>query len=109
MVKRFLKVTENSCVLDQLCLHFRSNLLEEWELFNHKVKVIQESLFNILSDIVVQSWLNVERLVGLLNLLDPHVQRVKFLLNEVVEVVRGVEDSVNGTHQEGEEGQTQKL
>lgn len=50
-----------------------------------------------------------ERLVGLLDLLDPHVKRVEFLFNQVIEVVRGIEDGVDGSHQEGEESQSHEL
>jgi len=51
----------------------------------------------------------VEWLVRFFNLLDPHVQRVKFLFNEVIEVIRSVEDTVDGSHQEREEGQSHEL
>lgn len=50
-----------------------------------------------------------ERSVRLLNLLDPHVQLIKLLLDQVVEVVRRVEDTVDGTHEEREECETEEL
>lgn len=50
-----------------------------------------------------------EWLVGLLDLLDPHVQGVEFLLDEIVEVIGRVEDTVDGTHEEREEGQTHEF
>jgi hypothetical protein len=44
-------------------LHLWGDLLIELELFNNQVEIIEESLFDVLSDIVVQSWLNMEWLV----------------------------------------------
>ena len=79
------------------------NLLIENEFLNDKVEVIHEGLLNILSDIVIESRLNVEWLVRFLNLLDPHVERVKFVFDQVIEVVGGVEDTINGSHKEREE------
>ena len=66
-------------------------------------------MLDVDSDIIVQSWLNMEGFVRFFNLLDPHVKGVQFLLDEVIEVVRCVEDSVDRTHQEREEGETQEL
>ena len=60
MVERFLKFLENSGVLNQLCLHLWGDLLIERKLFNYQVEVIFEGLFNVLSDIVVQSGLDME-------------------------------------------------
>ena len=62
-------------------MHLWGDLLIELELFDDEVEIVQKSLFNILSDVVIESWLDMERLVRLLNLLDPHIERVKFLLN----------------------------
>ena len=67
----------------------------ELELFNDQVEVVEEGLFNILSDVIVESWLNVEWLVRFLNLLDPHVQRVELFFDQVIKVVRSIEDTVN--------------
>jgi hypothetical protein len=50
-----------------------------------------------------------ERLVRLLDLLDPHVKGIKFLLNKVIEIVRGVEDTVDRSHKEREEGKSHKF
>jgi hypothetical protein len=109
VVEGSFELFEHPGVLNEIGLHFWGNLLIELELFNDKVKIVQESLLNILSDIVVECWLNMERLVGLLNLLDPHVEGVKLLFNEVIEVIRSVENTVNGSHEEGEESKTHKL
>lgn len=84
-------------------MHLWGNLLIENEFLNDKVEVIHEGLLNILSDIVIESRLNVEWLVRFLNLLDPHVERVKFVFDQVIEVVGGVEDTINGSHKEREE------
>lgn len=66
-------------------------------------------MFNIFSNVIVQSWLDMEWFVWLLNLFDPHIQGVKFFFDEVVEVIRCVKDTVNGTHKEGEEGEAQEF
>ena len=109
VIEASFKFLEHSSVLDEIGLHLWSDLLVELELFDDQVEIIKESLFDILSNIVVKSWLNMERLVGLLNFLDPHVQRVKFLFDEIIEVVRSVEDTIDGTHEEREESQTHEL
>lgn len=87
MVERALKFFEDSGILDQVGLHLWGDLLVELELFDDQVEIIEEGLFDILSDIVVESWLDMERLVGLFDLLDPHIQGVKLLFNEIVEVI----------------------
>jgi hypothetical protein len=73
MVEGLFKISENSSVLDELSLHFWSDLLEEWELLNNKIEIIKESLFNVFSDIIIESWLNIEWLVRFIKLFDPHV------------------------------------
>lgn len=55
-------------------MHLWGDLLIELELFDDEVEIVQKSLFNILSDVVIESWLDMERLVRLLNLLDPHIE-----------------------------------
>jgi len=109
MVKGLFEISENSSVLDELSLHFWSDLLEEWELLNNKIEIIKESLFNVFSDIIIESWLNMEWFVRFLNLFDPHVQRIKFFFNQIIKVVFCVENSVDGSHEEREEGKTDKL
>lgn len=63
MVERLLKISEHSGVLNQFRLHLGCDLLEEWELFDNQVEIIQEGLLNVLSNIVIESGLNVEWLV----------------------------------------------
>jgi hypothetical protein len=63
MIERLLEFLENSSILNKLSLHFWSNLLIERELFDNQVEIVFESLLNVLSDVIVQSWLNVEWLV----------------------------------------------
>ena len=53
MVERFLELLEHSGVLNQVGLHLWGNLLVELELFNDQVEIVEESLFNVLSDIVI--------------------------------------------------------
>jgi len=83
--------------------------LVELELLNDQVEIVKESLLNVLSDIIIQSWLDVEWLVRLFNFLDPHVEGVKFLLDKVIKVVGGIEDSINRTHEEREECKSHEL
>ena len=74
VVERSFELFEHPGVLNEVSLHLWGDLLIELELFDDKVEIVQESLFNILSDVVVESWLDMERLVRLLNLLDPHIE-----------------------------------
>ena len=87
VIERLLELLENSCVLDQLGLHLWGDLLVENKLLNNQVKIVHEGLLNILSDIVIESWLDVEWLVGLFNLLNPHIEGVKFIFDQVIKVV----------------------
>jgi hypothetical protein len=87
MVERALKLLEDSSVLDQIGLHLWCDLLVELELLDDQVEIVKEGLLHILPDVVIKRGLNMERFVGLFNLLDPHVQGVKFLFNEIVEVI----------------------
>jgi hypothetical protein len=109
MVERFFEFLENSRVLDKFSLHLWGNLLIENKLLNDQVEIIHEGLLNVLSDIIIESWLNMEWLVRFFNLLDPHVKGIKFLLNKVIEIVRGVEDTVDRSHKEREEGKSHKF
>jgi hypothetical protein len=74
MVEGLFEISENSGVLDELSLHFWSDLLEESELLDNKIEIIKESLFNVFSDIVIQSWLDMEWFVRFLNFLNPHIE-----------------------------------
>ena len=53
IVERSLELLEDSGILDQISLHLWSNLLVELELLNNQVEIVKESLFNVLSDIIV--------------------------------------------------------
>ena len=63
VIERSLELLENSCILNQVSLHLWGDLLVELKLLNDQVEIIEESLFNILSDVVVESGLDVEWLV----------------------------------------------
>jgi len=76
MVEWLFEISENSSILDKLSLHFWSNLLEERELLNNKIEIIEESLFDIFSDIIVESWLNMEWFIWFFYLLNPHIERI---------------------------------
>ena len=81
VLKVILELLEVASFFDQGGLHLWGQLLEEGEVLNDKVKVVHESLLYIGSDIVVEGGLDVESPVRLLNFLDPHVKRIKFLFN----------------------------
>ena len=87
VVEGLFEFLEHSGILNQVSLHLWRDLLIELEFFNDQVEIIHESLFDVLSDVVVKSWLDMEWLVGLFNLLDPHVELIQFLLNQVIEVI----------------------
>ena len=87
VVERLFEFLEHSGILNQVSLHLWRDLLIELEFFNDQVEIIHEGLFDVLSDIVVKSWLDMEWLVGLFNLLDPHVELIQFLLNQIIEVI----------------------
>ena len=63
MIERPLKFFEYSGILNQIGLHLWSDLLVELEFFDDKVEVIEECLLNILSNIIIQRWLNMIWLV----------------------------------------------
>ena len=109
MVERLLEFLEDSGVLNQVGLHLWCDLLIELEFFNDQVEIVHEGLLDILSDIVVESWLDVEWLVGFLNLLDPHIKLVQLLLDQIIEIIRCVENTINRTHKEREESETKEL
>jgi len=109
MVEGSLELLEHSGILDEISLHLGGNLLVELELLDNQVEIIEEGLLNVLSDIVIEGGLNMERLVGFLNLLDPHVERIQLLFNQIIEVIGSIENTVDRTHEEGEERQTHEL
>ena len=87
----------------------RSHLLVEAELLDNKVVIVEECLVDVVLDIVVQVWLYVERLVRLLNLLDPHIQGVELFIDEIFKVVGCIEYVIDTTHEEREEDEPYKL
>ena len=109
VVEGALELLEDAGVLDEVSLHLGSDLLVEVEFLNDEVEIIQEGLLDILPDIVVECGLYVERLIWLLDFLNPHVQRVQLLLDEIVKVVRGAENTGDRSHQEWEEGEAEEL
>ena len=109
MVEGPLELLEYSGILNQGSLHLWSDLRIEFKLFDNEVEIMHKGLFYVFSNVVVKRRLDVEGSVGLLNLLDPHIQRIKLLLNQIIEVVRCVENTIYRTHQEREEGETEEL
>ena len=50
-----------------------------------------------------------EWFVRFFNFFDPHVQWIKFFFNQIIKVVFCVENSVDRSHKEREEGKSDKL
>lgn len=63
VVEGTLELLEDPRVLNEVGLHFGSDLLVEVELLNNQVEIVQESLLNVLPNVVVKGWLDVEWLV----------------------------------------------
>jgi len=63
MIEVLFKLFELEGLHDELSLHFWSDLLKEWELFNDQIIIVKKSLVDVLFDIVVQIRLNMEWLV----------------------------------------------
>jgi len=40
MVERLFEISEHTSILNQFCLHFWSDLLEEWELFDDQIEIV---------------------------------------------------------------------
>ena len=76
MVESALKLPEDSRGLNQICLHFRSDLMVKVEFFNDEVEIVHESLLDVFSDVVIKRGLDVVGTIALLDLLDPHVKAV---------------------------------
>lgn len=47
VVEAAFELLEHLCILDQVGLHFGRDLLVEWELFNDKIEIVEEGLFNV--------------------------------------------------------------
>lgn len=93
VVEGALELLEDTRLLYQFSLHLRRNLLVEGELLNDKVEIVEECLLYVLSDVSVQSWLDMKGFVGFLNFLYPHIERIELLLNQIIKVVRCTEDT----------------
>ena len=63
VVEGSFELFEHPSVLNEVGLHLWGDLLIELELFNDEVEIVKESLLDILSDVVVECWLDMERLV----------------------------------------------
>lgn len=50
-----------------------------------------------------------KRLVRFLDLFNPHIELVQLFVDQVLKVIRGVEDAINTTHKEGEEDKSDEL
>lgn len=66
-------------------------------------------MLNVGADLVVQTGMNMVRRIRLLNLLDPDVQLIQFILYQVIEVVGTTENIGDGAHQEGKDYEAYKL
>ena len=63
LTEGLLKISKSPCALNDLSLHFGGELLIEVKFLNHQVEVVEQSLLNVHSYVIVQSWLNVIWLV----------------------------------------------
>ena len=107
--ERPLEFLKLESLKDKLGLHPRGHELVELELLDNQVVIVQKGLVDVVFDVVVEVWLDVERFVRLFYLFNPHVQRVKFFIDEVLKVVRGIENTVNRPHQEREKDESNEL
>jgi hypothetical protein len=98
MVESFFKFYELLGAEDEVGLHLGGDLLVELELFDDQVEVVHEGLLHVLPDVPIERGLDVVGFVGLLNLLDPHVERVQLLLNQIFETILGAENGGNRPH-----------
>jgi hypothetical protein len=63
MIKVLFELLELICRQNQFCLHFGRDLLEKLKFFNDKIVIIEKSLVDVLFDVIVKIWLNMEGLV----------------------------------------------
>ena len=63
MVEGSFKLLEDSGVLNKISLHLWGDLLIELEFLDDEVEIVEESLLDVLSDVVVERRLNMEGLV----------------------------------------------
>ena len=59
MLEVLLKLVEDLCLFDESCLHLWCQLLVEWKFFNYQVEIMEESHFDITSDVIIEGRLNV--------------------------------------------------
>ena len=54
MLEVLLKIFEYFGFGNKVCLHLWSKLLIEGELFDHQVEVVEEGLFNVFSNVIIE-------------------------------------------------------
>lgn len=96
-------------LLYELSLQLRRDLVKEGELLDDQVVIETVRHVYVHFDVAVQLGLYEERLITLLDLLDPHVQLVELLVNLVLEVVRCIEDLCDVAHEQREEHEAHEL
>lgn len=106
MIERSFKLLEYPGILNKIRLHLRCDLLVEVEFLDDQVEIVEECLLNIFTNVIIECRLNVEWFVWFLNLLNPHVEWIQLLLNEIIKIIGSAEDTCDGTHQEWEERKT---
>mmetsp|Transcript_5532 Transcript_5532/g.4215 ORF Transcript_5532/g.4215 Transcript_5532/m.4215 type:complete len:88 (-) Transcript_5532:706-969(-) len=82
MPELLLKIAKDK--VDEFSLHFGGQSLVEGELFNDHIEVELKRVLDISSDLAVEFRRDVERLVGLLNPLDPIVQTLKLGIDKIL-------------------------
>lgn len=75
------QLSELMRAIDKLGLNLGRQFIEERELKFHEIEVVKECLVDVLLYVVVQIRLNVVRLIGAFNFLDPNVKVVHSHLN----------------------------
>lgn len=63
VLEMLFEVIESLGQFDELRLHLWGDLLVEVELFNDQIEVVLVGLLNVLSDVIVELWLQMERVI----------------------------------------------
>lgn len=85
MLEFLLEVKEHQ--IHYLCLHLSGKRLVKGKFLYYHVEVIEKSILHILSDLAVEYRRNIERSVGLFNLLDPEIKTLQFFVNQILKPI----------------------
>ena len=84
-------------------------MLVEGELFDDEVEVIHKCILNALPDFAVQIGWDVVGLIRSFDFLDPQVQPIEFLVDQILEFITGAQYATHTAHQQREESQANEL